>query len=210
MLRVAKRSDGAAIASIYLACVGDASQAENGESLSTSMAHEIGRIGSTYPFLVWEDESGIQGYAFASRYREGPEFRWSVEEFLFAHQDIKGRMVGKGLLTALVEILRELGYSKVFAAIAAPNAVDEALHRNLEFEPLCTVRDAVFARGAWRDLSWMARTLREPVRSDKGALPLDPIAFPRFEQADSGLLKSILASAAQDKKQKNPLGTEPG
>jgi phosphinothricin acetyltransferase len=98
-----------------------------------------------------------------------------------------GRGIGKALLGALIELLRELGYIKIYAVITPPNPTSIALHEKLRFTPLCRFADTAFKLGQWQAIDWMELTLR-----DIPAMPGDPVPFPDFVKAKPERLAEIL------------------
>ncbi|RZI75045.1 MAG: N-acetyltransferase, partial [Rubrivivax sp.] len=45
--------------------------------------------------------------------------------------------------------------------VALPNAGSVGLHEAIGFEPIGVYRNVGFKHGAWRDVGWWQRTLRE-------------------------------------------------
>jgi L-amino acid N-acyltransferase YncA len=151
------------------------------------MAAKIAKVGSTFPFIVYEDGGMVLGYAYATRYRERAAYRWSLEDSVYVREDSVGKGIGKILLGALLELLRELGYFKVYAVIAPPNPASVALHVKLGFSPLCRFSDTAFKLGVWQDIDWMELTLR-----DVPLVPEEPILFSDFARDKPDRLAEIL------------------
>ena len=192
MLRVATVSDAAQIAEIYRpyverTAISFEEEAPNAEG----MAAKIEKVGSTFPFLVFEDEGAgdgrILGYAYATRSRERAAYRWSLEDSVYVREDARGRGIGRSLLEALLALLGELGYMKVYAVITPPNPASVALHGALGFVPLCRFADTAFKLGSWQAVDWMELTLRDiPLR------PEEPLSFPDFARERPDRLGEIL------------------
>jgi phosphinothricin acetyltransferase len=202
MIRVARIADGPELASIFDPFVERSAVAlEEQAPTAAEMAHVIGRMGSIYPFLVCEEEGEILGFARAAPIRESPPFRWSVEDSVYLREGARGRGLGGELLEALLDLLRELGYLRVFVSITLPNPRCIALHERMGFSELCSVRGAAYKLGTWHDLLWMSSPLREAASSRMGGRPLEPIAFAKFAQANPALLEAILGGD-----RRNPAG----
>jgi L-amino acid N-acyltransferase YncA len=189
MIRIARADDAAQIADIYRPYVEKTAITFEEEPPSVEhMAAKIAKVGSLFPFIVWEEGGEVLGYAYATRYRERAAYRWSLEDSVYLREDSVGRGLGKLLLTALVELLRELGYVKIYAVIAPPNSASVALHEALGFSPLGRFSDTAFKLGRWQAIDWMELTLRDiPVQ------PEEPMAFPEFAASRPGRLREILA-----------------
>ncbi len=191
MIRIAEASDARAIAEIYRPYVErTAITFEDVPPTAEEIAAKIAKVGSIFPFIVYEEEGAVIGYAYATRYRERAAYRWSLEDSVYLRDDARGRGVGKALLGTLIELLRELGYVKVYAVITPPNPASVALHEGFGFEPLCRFTDTAFKLGAWQAIDWSELTLREI--SEEHEEPEEPIPFPEFARAKPGRLREIL------------------
>jgi L-amino acid N-acyltransferase YncA len=201
MIRIAEARDAEQIVGIYRPYVEKTAISFEEEVPSVGhMADKIERVGSEFPFIVYEApvgagsqrgaDSELLGYAYATRYRERAAYRWSLEDSVYVREDAVGRGIGRALLTRLVELLRELGYLKVYAVIAPPNPASVVLHEKLGFVPLCRFEDTAFKLGSWQSIDWMELTLREIP-----ALPDEPLSFPDFARECPERLAEILGGA---------------
>lgn len=172
-IRVATAQDAEAITAIYAPLV--ANTPISFELAPPTVDEMRGRIITTLerlPWLVSEDDSGaVNGYVYASRHRERPAYQWSVDVTAYVRDDARGRGVGKRLYLTLFEELVRLGYFQAFAGIALPNTASVTLHETVGFQHLGTYRNVGFKLGAWHDVGWWQKTLREP------AEPVLPKAF---------------------------------
>lgn len=209
MIRIAQPRDAGEIAAIYRPYVEKtAITFEEIPPGPEEIAAKIAKVGATFPFLVLEEDralgagsSGaaeILGYAYATRYRERAAYRWSLEDSVYVREDSVGRGIGKALLVALLELLRELGYFKVYAVITPPNQASVVLHERLGFAHLGRFADTAFKLGAWQAIDWMELTLRPPMAGPTAApaaAPEEPRPFPEFARSRPERLREILARA---------------
>ncbi len=123
-----------------------------------------GRIEATLPKLPWlvcESAAGVIGYAYASKHRERAAYQWSVDVSVYVAQQARGKGLGRGLYTPLLGILEDLGYYSALAGIALPNPASVGLHEAMGFKPIGVYRNIGYKIGAWRDVGWWQRQLRE-------------------------------------------------
>jgi phosphinothricin acetyltransferase len=85
--------------------------------------------------------------------------------------------------------LEDLGYYSALAGIALPNPASVGLHEALGFRPIGVYHNIGYKMGAWRDVGWWQRPLRE--LRDNPAAPLD---FPSYT-ASGGLSRWLTASS---------------
>jgi L-amino acid N-acyltransferase YncA len=203
MIRIATVEDAAQIAAIYRPYVEKTSITfEEIPPTIEEMAAKIRKVGSVFPFIVFEAEGvgpgrgEILGYAYATRYRERAAYRWSLEDSVYLREDSKGRGLGKALLGALLELLRELGYFKVYAVITPPNPASLALHERFGFKGLCRFDDTAFKRGQWLAIDWSELTLRDIASLPPGPPP-EPVPFPEFASSRPERLREILGGGSR-------------
>ena len=174
IIRTATPSDAEAIAAIYAPIV--ANTAISFELVPPSADEMRSRIVSTLqrlPWLVSVDGDGrVDGYVHAGRHRERAAYQWSVDTTAYVREDRRGKGVGRRLYGRLFDELARLGYFQAFAGIALPNAASVALHEAMGFEPLGVYRNVGFKLGAWRDVGWWQKALRQAVEN-----PEAPRAF---------------------------------
>lgn len=122
------------------------------------------------PWLVGIRGGEVAGYAYASRHRARPAYRWSVEVSVYLASTEAGRGTGRTLYDRLLREVRDLGYVSAFAGITLPNDRSVRLHEAAGFVPVGVFRSVGFKHGRWHDVGWWQRPLtglpatpREPV-----------------------------------------------
>lgn len=123
-----------------------------------------------FPWLVWEEEGRVLGYAYAGAPWERPGYRWCAEVSIYLAPEIHGRGIGRALYARLEEILECQGYRMVYAVITEENEGSIAFHAACGYRHLTTFRGCGFKHGRWLGVTWMEKEL------NGGALPE---SFPR-------------------------------
>ena len=187
--RPATEADAPAIREIYAPIVLDTHTSfETEVPAAAEMARRIRTTTATHPWLVAEDEGQVFGYAYAARHMERAAYAWSVTVSVYVADSLQRGGVGRALYERLFGILLRQGVYNAFAGITLPNEASVGLHRAMGFEPVGVYPRAGFKLGAWHDVGWMGRALREPA---PGETPLAPRALPELlasgELADLGL-----------------------
>ena len=112
-------------------------------------------ITAQFPWLVWEEEGKILGYAYGSAPFERAAFRWVAEESVYLLPEAAGRGIGKKLLTALEKILRYQGYMRVYAIITSENERSLRFHEKMGYAFLGEFRDCGIKFGRSLGIVWM-------------------------------------------------------
>lgn len=162
-LRPALPSDMAAIALIYRpAVLSGTASFETEPPDEMEMARRYAAIvESGLPYIVAETEPGlVAGYAYVSRFRARPAYRFSVENSVYVSQELKGRGVGRALLDGLIARCTADGFRQMIAVIGdSRNTPSIALHRSAGFTFIGTIHSVGFKHGRWLDSVYMQRAL---------------------------------------------------
>lgn len=128
------------------------------------------KITRQFPWLVWEENGEILGYAYGSLPFERAAYQWSAEASIYLCPQAQGKGIGRKLYAALEELLQKQGYKKVFAIITTANEASIAFHRAVGYRYVATLPDCGFKFGAWYGTVWMDKELntwdtppREPI-----------------------------------------------
>jgi phosphinothricin acetyltransferase len=135
MIRSATVDDATSICGIYNHYVKTA--VITFEEIPVSINEMEGRIRtvlSKYPWLVWEEEGEILGYAYINKWRDRSAYRYSAEDSIYIKDGAQGRGIGKKLLSALLEEARKAGIHTLVALIAMPNEQSAAMHEKFGFK----------------------------------------------------------------------------
>lgn len=134
-------------------------------------------ITAQFPWLVWEEEGKILGYAYGSAPFERAAFRWMAEESVYLRPEARGRGIGKRLLTALEKTLKIQGYRKIYAIITTENTDSLDFHHKLGYRFLAEFPDCGFKFGRWLGITWLDKELNSV------DLPSNfPWSFPEIRQ----------------------------
>jgi L-amino acid N-acyltransferase YncA len=175
-LRLATRNDAAGIAEIYGPIVASTSISfEVDPPDEREIARRIQETLPDYPWLVCEQEGRVAGYAYATRHRVRAGYRWSVDVSVYVHTDFRRCGIGRGLYVSLLQILTAQGFFNAYAGITLPNPGSVGLHESVGFQPIGVYRRVGFKLGAWHDVGWWHRALRQPEGTPRPPVSLGEI-----------------------------------
>ena len=116
-------------------------------------------ITARFPWLVWEENGAILGYAYGSAPFERAAFQWSAEASIYLCPEAKGRGIGRQLYAALEAILQKQGYRKVYAIITTANQASVDFHKAVGYRHTATMPDCGYKLGQWHGIIWMEKDL---------------------------------------------------
>ena len=165
MLRVAEEADVPEILSIYAPYILDTTVTFEYEvPTEEEFLARFRAITARYPWLVWEEDGRVLGYAHGSAPFERAAFRWSCEASVYLRPEARGRGGGRKLYTALEKILAYQGHRICYAIITGENEASLRFHRKLGYRLTAQMPGCGFKFGRWLGVTWMEKELN-PVSS---------------------------------------------
>ncbi|WP_034291897.1 arsinothricin resistance N-acetyltransferase ArsN1 family B [Herbaspirillum sp. RV1423] len=133
-IRPATAADAAAICEIYNHYVLTTTISFEMEAVSTpEMAQRIAEVSAQFPWLVYEENGRILGYAYAAKWKVRKAYQHSVESSVYLARDSGGKGIGSQLYEALFAELKARSVHAVMGGIAQPNPGSVALHEKMGF-----------------------------------------------------------------------------
>ena len=112
-----------------------------------------------FPWLVWEEDGTVLGYAYAGLPFERPGYRWDAEVSIYVRSDAHGQGIGRALYTRLEEILTKQGYRTLYSVITGENTGSLEFHYKMGYRHLATFPNCGFKHGRWLDVVWLQKEL---------------------------------------------------
>jgi len=114
-----------------------------------------------HPAIVAVDgRNTVVGFASLSPYRPRPAYATSVEDSVYVDRDLRGRGLGRLLLTELVDLARDHGFHAIVGRIVGDHDASIALHASLGFELVGREREIGRKFNRWLDVVTMQRLLK--------------------------------------------------
>lgn len=156
MIRDATLDDAASIRDIYDYYIENTTVSFEEESVSREEmeARIAAKIQADMPWLVWEQDGEIQGYAYAGRWKERSAYRSCAESTVYVKNGCRRQGIGSNLYNSLLEKLREKGFHVVMAVISVPNEPSARLHERSGFEKMACFREVGFKFDRWLDVEY--------------------------------------------------------
>jgi phosphinothricin acetyltransferase len=156
IIRPADQEDAEGIAAIYNPYIlATAITFEEVTVSSGEIRQRIERLHALgYPWLVAEVDGRLAGYAYASRWRERPAYRYTAESTIYLSQESSGHGYGKKLYSTLLDELRAAGIHVVIGVITIPNPASVALHEKLGFKKVAHFSEVGFKFDCWLDVGY--------------------------------------------------------
>ncbi len=182
-IRFASASDCAAMLAIYAPYIETTITFEQTVPSQQEFAARLETVQREYPWIVWEEDGKILGYAYAHKFAERISYRPSAELSVYLDKHARGKGLGPKLYDALIAVLKLQNVKSVYGIVTSPNERSEVLHLAMGFSRVATLENVGYKDG-WRDVSWFCKQI------GAYAEPLDP--FRPIGQLDPAQLEAVL------------------
>lgn len=183
MIRFTRPDDCAAMLAIYAPYIETTITFEQEVPSREAFSLRIADVQREYPWIIWEENGKILGYAYAHKFAERVSYRPSAELSVYLSPDARGKGIGRKLYEALFALLQLQNVKSVYGIVTTPNPRSEAMHLALGFSRVSTLHNVGYKQG-WRDVSWYCKQIGEYRE------PLDP--FLPIGSVDPTQLTAIL------------------
>ena len=160
MIRIATEADVPAILAIYAPYVENTTITfEYDVPCRREFMQRFYTITEKFPWLVWEEEGQILGYAYASHPYARAAYSWCAEPSVYLKPEARRRGIGTRLYAALEEILKIQGFQVLYALVTSENSDSLAFHEKLGYQTRVHFPDCGFKFGHWLGVSWLEKRI---------------------------------------------------
>ena len=117
-------------------------------------------ITAQFPWLVYEEDGVILGYAYASAPYERAAFRWCAEPTVYLRPEARGKNIARKLYTVLEAILEKQGYQVLYALVTEENEASVRFHEKMGYQIKGDFPDCGYKFDRWLGLYWMEKRLK--------------------------------------------------
>ena len=161
MIRIATEADVPAILAIYAPYVLNTTYTfEYDVPCSREFMQRFLTITEKFPWLVWEEEGEILGYAYGSPPYTRAAYSWCAEPSIYLKPEAQGRGIGRKLYEALEAILSEQGFQVLYALITDENKGSLAFHERMGYQFSVCFPNCGFKFNRWLGVTWMEKRLK--------------------------------------------------
>ncbi len=116
-------------------------------------------ITAQFPWLVWEENGRVLGYAYGSLPFARAAYAWAGEVSIYLAADARGRGIGRKLYTALEQMMEYQGYRVLYAIITEENRISMEFHKALGYRQAGVFSRCGLKFGRWLSVVWMEKRL---------------------------------------------------
>lgn len=128
-------------------------------------------ITARYPWLVWEEDGELLGYAYGSEFQPRAAYQWGADLSIYLRPEARRRGIGRALYTALERRMAELGYCILYAAVTSANEGSCRFHEALGYTQVARFPKTGLKFGQWYDIIWYEKRVRTGIPAQPPLLP---------------------------------------
>ena len=159
MIRMATKADIPAILDIYAPYILNTTASfEYTVPPVEEFAARFERITAQFPWLVWEEDGRVLGYAYGSAPFERAGYQWCAEVSIYITPAAHGRGIGRRLYAAVEAILWQQGYRRIYAIITQENEASLRFHEALGYRTVAVFPGCGLKFGRSLGIVWMEKS----------------------------------------------------
>lgn len=142
MIRTVEDRDAPVIVDIYNGYIlNSVASFETRPLTEKEMRGRIFSISSHFPYIVYEEDGRVVGYAYAHLWKERAAYSKCLETTIYIHPDFQRKGIGERLMLRLIEECRAEGYHVLIACITGGNEHSCRLHEKLGFHQVSLFKE---------------------------------------------------------------------
>jgi phosphinothricin acetyltransferase len=155
MIRKATIKDAEQIVEIYNHYIKTSTVTFETELVSANdFSKRISNIIEKYPYLVFEENGQIMGYAYAGVFRTRVAYANSSEASVYVHKDHYRKGIAKKLYSQLLQDMKASGLRTAIGGITLPNNASVHLHESFGFEKVAHFKEVGHKFDQWLDVGF--------------------------------------------------------
>lgn len=155
MIRIVELKDAKEICEIYNYYITNSIVTFEEEIVAVSeMKNRIENITAKLPWIVYEENGEVLGFAYASEWKSRCAYKHSVESTVYLRQGATKKGIGSKLYDELINRLRKMKIHAVIGGIALPNESSIVLHEKFGFEKIGQFKEVGYKFEKWIDVGY--------------------------------------------------------
>ncbi len=115
---------------------------------------KLTKINKDFPFLIFEENNEILGYAYGSKWRPKPAYNKTVETTVYVKNGFGGKQIGSKLYNDLLTILKSQNYHIALGGLTLPNEASVKLHEKFGFQQVSHFKEVGRKFDTWLDVGF--------------------------------------------------------
>ena len=177
-IRFATEKDAEAILKIYAPYIEKTAITFEYEVPSLSeFSKRIAEIQKKYPWIVYEEEGEILGYAYGGPEYTRAAYQWTVETSVYLSEKARGKGIGTALYEKILDILKKQNFCVCYVLINDDNEASVKLHEKLGFKQNGYRKNCGYKFEKWHSVVFFEKQLNEFSVPPKPVIPINELNY---------------------------------
>lgn len=177
-IRFATENDAEAILGIYAPYIEKTSITFEYDVPSLrEFSGRIAEIQKKYPWIVYEENGKILGYAYGGPEYTRAAYQWTVETSVYLSEEARGRGIGTLLYEKVLDILKKQNFCICYVLINDDNENSVKLHEKFGFTQNGFRKNCGYKFGKWHSIVIMEKQLNEFSVPPKPVIPIGELDY---------------------------------
>ena len=125
-----------------------------------------------FPWLVWEENGQVLGYAYGSAPFSRAAYQWCAEVSIYLSPQIQKKGVGRKLYEVMETLLDRQGYYLVYAIVTSSNTGSLAFHKALGYRETAVFPQLAYKFGGCHSVTWLEKRLKPVGYPSNNPIPI--------------------------------------
>ena len=113
-----------------------------------------------FPWLVWEEDGRILGYAYASAPYARAAYAWCAEPSVYLLPEVRRKGIGRKLYAVLEQCLALQGYHLLYALVTGENETSLSFHQKAGYFLRAEFPSCAYKFGRSLGVNWLEKRLK--------------------------------------------------
>ncbi len=137
----------------------------------------MAEIMKVYPWIVYEENGKILGYAYGGPYLTRDAYQWTVECSIYLDTDSRGRGIGSALYDVLFDILKKQNFCVCYSLVSADNVPSLKMHEKYGFAQIGVLKSSGYKLGVWHSVVILEKQLNEFLVPPRPIIPINEVEY---------------------------------
>lgn len=112
-----------------------------------------------HPWIVYEENNKVIGYAYLNQWHNKSAYRFSKEASIYVSNNHRGKRIGISLFEELLKLAKDYNVHTIVSGITIPNDASIGIHEKLGFEKIAEFKEIGFKNGNWLNVGYWQKIL---------------------------------------------------
>ena len=140
-------------------------------------SERIADIMKKYPWIIYEEEGKILGYAYGGPEYTRAAYQWTVETSVYLAKEARGKGIGTALYEKILDILKKQNFCVCYVLINDDNEASIKLHEKLGFKQNGYRKNCGYKFGKWHSVVFFEKQLNEFSVPPKPVIPINELDY---------------------------------